>query len=288
MRFILWNTLMCGILALSGVAQARELGSKAESAKLEKSLRIALVITLSEDLDLNEQQTVDLLRSFIKHNSVISSLRQQQAQLREDLLKAGTTAGTKLDELIQVDQQLRQSEADAAQQVGASLTADQRAKVYLLLSTMDEHVESILGDRLVRERKSRASEAQVDTPVPAVASPTAQAGPKQAVAESLEAWAEGVKAADLDKMMAAYSETFNHYEYGNKAGVHDFLKNAIDMGYLEGIQVSVKDAEIEVKDAEATAFPVELSGNFGQGTIEFSLRNEEGVWRIVGMELSGV
>jgi hypothetical protein len=33
---------------------------------------------------------------------------------------------------------------------------------------------------------------------------------------------------------------------------------------------------------------VRLSGVFGQATIEFTLQNENGTWRITGMDMSGV
>lgn len=112
--------------------------------------------------------------------------------------------------------------------------------------------------------------------------------PVDAVTKQLEAFKAGLLAEDLDAIMAPFSESFSHYEWGDKAGARDFLSQAIDMGYLEGLEVDIENAEKKVEGDGASAYPIELSGPFGSVTLELVFTKEAGGWMITGLDASGI
>ena len=96
-------------------------------------------------------------------------------------------------------------------------------------------------------------------------------------------WKAAAMSKDLDKMMASYSEGFQHPEWGDKAGLKGFLKEALDMGYLENAQVNTDKAQVKIEKDAATAYPIEFKAAFGSATIELSLKKEAKGWAITGM-----
>lgn len=276
-------TVMTALLVAAGAGvQAQDHGGAADAAKLEKALRTAFVLAFAEDLQLDEQQTLSLVRTFTQEHVAIGKLRARQSELRGAVMSGGANVQSDLSALIQVDRDLVAAQSKAAQQAGADLAPGQRAQLYVLLSTLDAHVEAILG-----AGHKAATDHSCMHPAQAAAE-AAPLDPQEQVLQVILNWAEGVKAQDIDLMMTAFSDNFEHYEYGDTTGVRNFLQQATDMGYLEGSEVATQDTEIEIKGDKATAHPVQLIGVFGQATIEFSLRKEDSGWRIVGMAVSGV
>lgn len=98
---------------------------------------------------------------------------------------------------------------------------------------------------------------------------------------------------DLDSLMSIISEDFEHYEVGGKEELRDFLQSAIDMGYVsmyaDDTEILTDDTEIEM-DGEDTAifYPIDVEGPFGAATLEFEAKLEDGTWRIVTLDISGV
>jgi len=100
-------------------------------------------------------------------------------------------------------------------------------------------------------------------------------------------WKTAAVAKDLDKVMALYSEEFQHYEYGDKSGFRNFLQESIDMGYLENLEIEDSGAKTSYpKQGQASVYPIEVKGSFGTATIELILQKESGNWRITGMDMA--
>ncbi len=112
--------------------------------------------------------------------------------------------------------------------------------------------------------------------------------PEDAVQKQLEAFKAGMLAEDIDAIMAPFSESFSHYEWGDKAGARDFLSQAIDMGYLEGLEVNIENAEKKIEGDTASVYPIEISGPFGSVTLELIFTKEAGGWMITGLDASGI
>lgn len=280
-QFFILSLLFC--LVAPCLAAAAEYREATDSDRLEKALRTAFVLSLAEEMKLDEQQTLGLVREYQQQSAKLAELRQRQQDLRNQLLGEAQNTQSQLEQLMQLDLQLAEAELHAAQEVGTALSPTQRGRVYLLLSSMEEHVSAIMGDA-----KDSHKHATQEAGLEKVEVSQAAAAPDTQVMQAIAQWAEGVKSQKIDQMMAPFSDSFKHYEYGDKSGVREFLQQAVDMGYLEAIQVGTEEAEIEISGDEATVYPVKLNGSFGQATIEFTLKNEAGAWRIVGMDISGV
>jgi len=117
----------------------------------------------------------------------------------------------------------------------------------------------------------------------------AKKSPEELIGARLNEFKAGLESKNIDAVMKTISEQFTNSEYGDKAGLRDFIAQAADMGYLDGIQVNVLDAKIKVDGKKATAYPVELKGSFGQITMEMGLANEgKNGWMITSIESSGM
>lgn len=110
--------------------------------------------------------------------------------------------------------------------------------------------------------------------------------PEEAVTAQVNKFAESMKTKNLDGVMAVISEKFEHYEWGDKAGFREFLQQAIDVGYLDGLEVDLSKMQIKVEGATATVYPIDIRGNFGSTTVELVFTNENGNWLVTGVDAS--
>ena len=105
---------------------------------------------------------------------------------------------------------------------------------------------------------------------------------EELITQTLDGYAAGLVAQDIDKLMAAYSDDFETEEGLGKEDLREFLAGAIDQGYLEDVEVDADDCEIKIDGAKATAGPVVYSSAMGSITVEYTMKKEaDGVWRIV-------
>ena len=94
-------------------------------------------------------------------------------------------------------------------------------------------------------------------------------------------WKRALVAKDVDKMMEVYSEDFASGDGNGKEAVRELVEWAIDEGYLNGIEVDLEEAEMEIEDEEATFDPVELKVVSGdRQSYGYTLRKENEDWRI--------
>lgn len=143
------------------------------------------------------------------------------------------------------------------------LTPEQQAALYLLLSELTQQGG---GDQ----------KAAVDTDPLAIA--------KAKLSSFIEAAGKG----DVEGMLANISDSFEHYQLGDKESLGDFLDSAVDMGYLDDLEVKLDEAKLEMDGDTAIIYPVEVSGAFGTGVFEFQAKQENGEWKIVGLDVSGI
>lgn len=98
-------------------------------------------------------------------------------------------------------------------------------------------------------------------------------------------WKAAGVAKNLDGLLACYSDSFQHYEYGDKAGLQRFLKDAISMGYMEGAEIDMAKAKLTILKGEATFAPIDLKAAFGDAGITLTLKKEAAGWKITGMDV---
>ncbi len=111
---------------------------------------------------------------------------------------------------------------------------------------------------------------------------------EELVQQTLDAWAKTLVAKDLDGFMKTFSEKFTSSQAADKETLANFIKEAIDSGYLDDAKVAFENAKRELKNGKCTVYPVDLSGAAGSVAAELTLAREEGKWLVVGMEVDGL
>ena len=124
---------------------------------------------------------------------------------------------------------------------------------------------------------------------PAKSAAASAGGDAAGIQKALDNWKAGMEGKDIAKLGAGISDKFNHYEWGNKQQMLDFLKSQFDQGTLDGAKVNAANAKTKIENGIATVYPVELTASFGTATIEFKLQKEtDGAWRATGINVEGV
>lgn len=117
---------------------------------------------------------------------------------------------------------------------------------------------------------------------------TAKQSPEDMIKDQLLGWKAAMEAQDVDKIMSSFSDSFKHYDWRDKAGARDFIADAKDMGYLEGVEVLLDDMEIKVEGDKATVYPIDISGAFGSLSMELNLTKEGNAWLVTGLDAAGL
>lgn len=106
------------------------------------------------------------------------------------------------------------------------------------------------------------------------------------VAATVGAWASAVRAQDLPGVMATIGPEFHHAEWGNRDGAEAFMRQAIEMGYLDGVEIAFEDSTTTIAGDTATVSPVGMVGSFGRLMAQIDLTRHRRDWLIVGMQFS--
>lgn len=110
---------------------------------------------------------------------------------------------------------------------------------------------------------------------------------EELIQNTLNGWKAALENQDIDAMMAFYSEDFTTDRGNTKEELREFFQGAKDQGYLEGAQADLSAAETTIEDGTAEVGPIYLSSDAGSlDTTLFLKKEEDGVWRIVGSEMS--
>lgn len=114
----------------------------------------------------------------------------------------------------------------------------------------------------------------------------------EAIAALLKNWEAGVLEIDIDKMMATYSENFEHdgYEYdaASKDELREYIEFSIDEGNFDGVELYLDDIDVEIDGTEASVYPIDYTNDQGTITIELILTKEKGGWLITDMLIEGM
>jgi hypothetical protein len=112
--------------------------------------------------------------------------------------------------------------------------------------------------------------------------------PEELIKAKIDAWKTAMVAKDIKGIMANFSDKFENDEWGDKAGAERFISDAIDAGYMDGIEIADTDAKIKVEGDKGTVYPIDISGSFGSITLELALTKEKAGWMVTGVEASGL
>jgi len=153
------------------------------------------------------------------------------------------------------------------------------SKLHTLVKELNEEQQAALY-LLLSQLKGGSGEA--------AAAPASEASLEDQAKAGVQAFVDAAAKGDIDGMMSFISDDFEHYQYGDKAGLRDFLSQAHDMGYLEGLEVDMDGVEIEQEGNNVILYPVEIIGVFGSATFEYVLKEENGQWRVIEFDATGI
>lgn len=110
----------------------------------------------------------------------------------------------------------------------------------------------------------------------------------EAVQAKTKECAAVANAKDITKLMTYIAEDFECPQIGDKAAFKEFLDNAKDAGFLDGVEIDISAAKTTVTGESAEVAPVAVRGSFGEGEAVFSASKVKGVWLISAMDISGI
>lgn len=106
---------------------------------------------------------------------------------------------------------------------------------------------------------------------------------EEQIKKQMEEGIANIKAKNYDAFEKTISESFYAGVVGDKEDLLAYLKNADDMGFLDGIEIDVSEAEIVIEGDKGTVSPVYADGGFGSLGLTFEGAKENGVWMITGL-----
>ncbi len=107
---------------------------------------------------------------------------------------------------------------------------------------------------------------------------------EELIRNTLSDWAAAIKAQDIDKVMATYSEKSESSETPNKDSHRDLIEGYIDAGYMDESAMDIEQAQITIEDGKASVSEVGFTTIMGDFGLEFALQKEGGAWLITDFE----
>ena len=157
-----------GVLAWMGAAMAQSDGATAprkegtspnEQHDVRKLVEEIMAARLSRELELNDEQTVLMLRKLAEFREELQALRKTRQELVKGL-QSGLQAGeadaqleTKLNELVAHDAKMADAKRDTWEKAGTGFSVAQRAKLYVFLNDFENEMRKLV--QKARERNAQ-------------------------------------------------------------------------------------------------------------------------------------
>ena len=107
---------------------------------------------------------------------------------------------------------------------------------------------------------------------------------QEMVSKRMQECVAAIKAKNFDAFKGFVSASFDSGVIGKRDVLLDYLKNADDAGFLDGIEIDLSGAKTTVTGDKVTVAPVVASGGFGSLGLGFEGVKEKGVWMISNVE----
>ncbi len=112
--------------------------------------------------------------------------------------------------------------------------------------------------------------------------------PEDTIARQLDNWRVAMANKDIDAIMAFFSDNFEHDGLRDKSGARMFIAEAIELGYLDGLNITLDDARIKADGDVGSVYPVVLTGSFGSLSMELIVGRFNGAWLLTGLDAPGL
>ncbi len=294
--------LMIAVLfAMTASAQVCQAGPACCPKACDKSLEQLILLKMADEFELDSYDLSEMLTGHDEYRALMGPLTAQRDEAAAELAAAvdagasGTELTGMMEDLMDLDLDILEANQEAVRGAGQVLGAAAQAKLYLIVSDMDGAkkmlVCAITGRGAVCPKVAgtcpkAAAACAAGAPAAAAAAPVQS--DEAIIMAGVALFTTKLAEQDIEGALVGVSDDFDHYEFGDKEGLLDFLQQAVDMGYLEDIEVSTEDAEVEIDGDEATVYPVDVEGAFGSVTLEFILEKIDGIWSVTSLDASGI
>lgn len=278
--------VLLGLVALvAPMAQGADLGG---AVLVEK----VLAMQLAEDLGLADAETVDFMIEFNEYAGTAGALKAERGAVAAAVTD-GTAGADAVAKLQAIDEKLAGLSKQAFTDLSAGLDDAQKAKLYLFLADLPVLASQAKGMMMGAAPATPPCAAAAATCPAAAGAAAAEASAaaksdEDLIKETLSNLKAAMEALDVDKVMATFSENFNHPEVGGKEEAKYMIEMGVDMGYADDGEVNMDDMEIEIKGDEATVYPIEASSPAGSVSVEVVLVKEDGKWLISTINPDGL
>jgi ketosteroid isomerase-like protein len=102
------------------------------------------------------------------------------------------------------------------------------------------------------------------------------------IGNTMTDWKTALIAKDLDKVMAAYSENYVSLRGGGKDEVRQFMMTVFERGFMDNAKIALEEAQTTIEDDKAGFGPVKFTSDRGTFAVAYTLKKEDGAWRITG------
>lgn len=99
---------------------------------------------------------------------------------------------------------------------------------------------------------------------------------------------QGLVTKNPDAALTVVSPDFNHADAGDKAGLRNFIADAIDSGYLDDAEADFSATEYTLEADKAKVYPVVINSAAGSATMGINLTKKDGAWLVTGLDIEGV
>ena len=270
----------------------------------DKLLEKVLILKFADEAGVDAYDMADLLSGYAEYRGQMDSLEKAQADAKaalEAAIAAGNSSdiSAKMNALMAADKAIFDARQEAVSQASALLSTANVAKLYLLVSDMPAAKKALRAELCPMGAPCAAAPAPCAAAPAAVAeAPAPAAKPEDEVMATVKEIVAAILVGDTDKLLTLVSEDFEHPEVGDKEAVKDYVQMGKDMGYLDDVpklikendgKISLEDAEVEIKNGEATVYPIDASASMGAVSVELVLKKEaDGKWRVIGGDADGI
>jgi hypothetical protein len=128
------------------------------SQEVQGLVEIVMLARMSRELDLDDEQTILLVRRFEETKEQMTNLTKQRAEALDELRasvrdeEAENVIETKLERLIAVDRDLAEVKLKAFDEVGEGFTVTQRAKLYVFVQEFESEMRRLVDRARKRTR----------------------------------------------------------------------------------------------------------------------------------------
>ena len=287
---------MTFVLGFAVVVQAQ--------CETDKLLEKVLLVQFAEEADIDAYDMAEFLSGYAQYRDAMDAMEKNLADARSGLeaaIAAGDSAAisSKMRAMMAADKAIFDEKQSAVSEASALLDSTAAAKLALIVADLPK-AKKALQDSLLPKAPCAVPAAAVDAPAADVAAVpvAATATPEEEVMAAVNDIIAAIKAGEVEKVLGFISEDFYQPQVGDKEAVKEYAKMGKDMGYLDDVpatikqyeaELSLEDTEVELKDGEATVYPIDATTNQGSATVELVLKKEaDGTWRIIGGDAYGI